>query len=165
MKTLLLPMFAGSLLAMACAGPTPSSITVHLSRADGLVAGQPVRLNGVDIGVVSAVGFQEGSDGVAAQLSLHTADLPRLDPDTLFVVTRSKEPGLTRVMVASNLCAEAPQGLADGAVLEGYTGPMAQVMFQASRDRPECAAALVEGLLRDLQDAAMQLEDSLAPPQ
>ena len=49
-------------------------------------------------------------------------------------------------------------------VLEGYAGPMAQVMVQASRDRPECVAALVEGLLRDLQDAAMPLEDRFTPP-
>ncbi|MDG1484587.1 MAG: hypothetical protein P8R54_33680 [Myxococcota bacterium] len=79
-------------------------------------------------------------------------------------MTRSKDQGPMRVMVASNLCTETPQGLADGAVLEGYAGPMAQVMVQASRDRPECVAALVEGLLRDLQDAAMPLEDRFTPP-
>jgi hypothetical protein len=164
MKKLFWVMLAGSLFAMACAGRTSSSITVNLASADGLAVGQPVRLNGVDIGEVSAVGFQEGSDGVAAQLSIRTEDLPRLDPSTLFVVIRSKEEGPPRVMVASNRCTEAPQGLADGAVLEGYSGPLAQVVFQASRDRPACAAALVEGLLRDLQGTVMQLEDRLTPP-
>lgn len=164
MKKLLSVIIAGSMFTLACVGLTPPTITVNLPSADGLEVGQPVRLNGIDIGEVSSVGFQEGSDAVSAQLSISDEDLLRLDPATIFVVMRSREEGPPRVMVASNLCVDAPRGLQDSAVIEGYSGPMARVMFQASRDRPECASVLVEGLLRDLQNATMQLEENLTPP-
>ncbi|MDG1484588.1 MAG: MlaD family protein [Myxococcota bacterium] len=60
MKTLLLVTLAGSLFAMVCAGQAQPSITVNLSSADGLAVGQPVQLNGIDLGEVSAVGFPGG---------------------------------------------------------------------------------------------------------
>jgi hypothetical protein len=165
MKKLLSVIMAGALFTMACTGMTESTVTINLPSADGLVVGQPVKLNGIDIGEVSSVAFQEGSDGVAAKLSLSDEGLTRLDPNTIFVVMRNKEEGPPRVVVASNLCAETPRGLSDGAVLEGYSGPMVRVMLQASSDRPECASALVEGLLMDLQNATMQLDQNLTPPQ
>ena len=163
MKKLLSVIVVGALFSLACTGLTGSSVTVNLPGADGLSADQPVLLNGINIGKVTSVDFQEGSDGVAAVLSISDDGLARLDPDTLFVVIRNREEGPPRVVVASNLCVETPRGLTDGATLDGYSGPMARVVLQASRDRPECAAALVEKLLLDLQGATMQLDQSVTP--
>ena len=153
MKKLFPAAALGALLSLACTGLTGPTITVNLSGADGLEAGQPVQLNGLQIGEVKSVAFQEGSDAIAAELSISKDGLARLDPDTLFVVLRKRDEVPSRVVVASNLCASSPRGLADGALLEGYAGPMPRVVLQASRDRPQCAQALVEQLLSDLQGA------------
>jgi hypothetical protein len=161
MRKLLGVALVGALLSLGCTGLTGSTITVNLPDAGGLEVGQPVRLSGLDIGEVTAVRFQEGSDGVAAELSISDEGLSRLDPDTIFVVQRSREEGPTRVVTASNLCVTSPRGLTDGAVLSGYSGPMPRVILEASRDRPQCAATLIEGLLSDLQGAASQLEQSV----
>lgn len=154
MKKLLPVAALGALFSLACTGLTGPTITVNLSGADGLEAGQPVQLNGLQIGEVKAVAFQEGSDEIAVSLSISDEGLARLDPDTLFVVIRKRDEAPSRVVAATNLCVSTPRGLSDGAVLEGYAGPMPRIILQASRERPQCAQALVEQLLSDLQSAS-----------
>ena len=153
MKKLLPAVLLGALSSLACTGLTGSTVTVNLSGADGLEAGQPVQLNGLQIGEVKSVAFQEGSDAITAQLSISDEGLARLDPETLFVVIRRQNDVPNRIVVASNLCVSTPQGLADGAVLDGYAGPLPRVVLQASQERPQCAQALITQLLSDLQGA------------
>ena len=144
--------------SLACTGGDATTVTVNLDGAGGLEVGQPVRLNGIDIGSVSSVGFQDDSDALAAELDISNEGISRLDPNTLFVVMRNPDGEPSHYMAASNLCLDHPVGLAEGAVLDGYSGPMAKVILQASRDRPQCATALIEKLVLDLQTVSSQLE-------
>ena len=69
------------------------------------------------------------------------------------MVIRRQNDVPNRIVVASNLCVSTPRGLADGAVLDGYAGPLPRVVLQASQERPQCAQALITQLLSDLQGA------------
>lgn len=153
-------LLGGAIMAMACTGMDLGfgpSVRVTLSSADGLAAGHPVTLNGIAIGSVRSVDFAENGDGVVAVLSISKDNMARLDPDTLFIVRDTQLPDPPRVVIANNLCVETPRGLQDAQILNGYSGKPAQVLFQAGKDRPECANRLVEKLLNDLSQTIEQL--------
>lgn len=148
--------------SLACAdlagGLTGTTVYVELNEAGGLRAGDAVLLSGIEIGSVSQVDLGE-SDTVIATLSLQGDKTGKLDPDTLFAVRETETSPPLKVLVASNVCVDAPRGVPPEQVLKGYAGGTAKILLRAGIDNPECASKLVAGWVEELEQSLDQLDD------
>ena len=141
---------AGLAFSVACTGLLgPPTIHMDVSSAGGLVAGDKVILNGVEIGAVQAV-TPTGS-GARVELGIQGEHLPLLDSDTLFIVREANTTPPTHIVAASNICLDgAPRGLVADQTVQGYGGMLPAIVLSAGRDHPECTRKIVEQLAADL---------------
>lgn len=139
-------------------------LVVELDDAAGLEAGQPVVLNGVQIGSVREVRFaSETSTQVHAVLGISSESLPRLDRRSLFIVRPTDLVGMSHLMLVSNACVPVPKGLTDGAKVGGYSGNPVVVAGEVLLDRESCRdvgmAKLADALSSALAAAQSAFQD------
>jgi len=139
---------------------TGATVTVEMNEAGGLRAGDAVLLNGLEIGSIKDVSFSAGGDGVLTTLSVGSEHMTRLDPQTVFMVRDTETNPPLRVLVASNVCIDSPQGIAEGQVLHGYAGGMVKVLLLAGIENPDCAGRLADRWMKDLERSLDQLNQA-----
>ena len=149
---------AGLAFSVACTGLLgPPTIHMDVSSAGGLVAGDKVILNGVEIGTVQAV-TPTGS-GARVDLGIQGEHLALLDNDTLFIVREADTTPPSHVVAASNICLDgAPRGLVADQTVQGYGGMLPAIVLSAGRDHPDCTRKIVEQLATDLGTILNNLE-------